>query len=57
MLPLYCLNVAFKISLDLFKPLTPLPVRGGVTFLDGGCNDKKEKRKINSLYKLEELYI
>ena len=46
MLPLYCLNVAFKISLDLFKPLTPLPVGGGVTFLDGGSDKKKEEKRV-----------
>ena len=38
MLPLYCLNLAFKISLDLFKPLPALLDGWGVTFFRRGVS-------------------
>jgi len=47
MLPLYCLNLAFKISLDLFKPLARyMSVGGGLPFRRGVCEKKREAEAI-----------
>ena len=43
MLPLYCLNLAFKISLDLFKPLTANVAWWVRDRLDGGTVKKRER--------------